>query len=121
MTSATILAIYNAVELVVMVLMTFTRYHGVYFYSLIISSLAIIPYTIGFFLDLMDITTGDTRWVAITLITMGWWPMVTGQAVVLWSRLHLIVVGGKGERIVRWTKWMIIMDVVLFHLPTTGK
>lgn len=117
----TILATYNAVELVVMVYLTFSKYRGLYFYSLLVSALAIIPYSLGFLLDLLDVTTGNTRWFAITLITIGWWPMVTGQAVVLWSRLHLIVVGEKGEKIVRWAKWMIVMDALIFHLPTTGK
>lgn len=116
-----ILAIYNAIELVVMVLMTFKRYSGLYFYSLIVASLAIIPYTLGFALDLLNITTGDTRWLAITLITIGWWPMVTGQAIVLWSRLHLIVIGGREMRVIRWTRWMIIINAIILHLPTTGK
>lgn len=115
------LAIYNALELVVMVLLTFKRYRGLYFYSLIVAGLAIIPYTLGFAIDLLDITTGNTRWFAITLITIGWWPMVTGQAVVLWSRLHLMVVGGKEVRVIRWTKWMIIINAIILHVPTTGE
>lgn len=115
-----VLAVYNAAELAVMALLTFRRYSGLYFWAVLVSGLAIIPYTVGFALDLLDVVGGTARYAAITLITVGWWPMVSGQAVVLWSRLHLIVPKGpRGERIVRWTGWMIVVDAVIFHLPTT--
>lgn len=115
-----VLAVYNAAELACMALLTFKHYRGMYFYSVLISALAIIPYTLGFSLDLLDVMDGRARYAAITLITVGWWPMVTGQALVLWSRLHLIVPKGpRGERIVRWTGWMIAVDAVIFHVPTT--
>ena len=45
--------------------------------------------------------------------------MVTGQAIVLWSRLHLVVHGEKGDRILQWTKWMIIVNAICLHIPTT--
>lgn len=119
--SISILSIYNAVELAVMVFLTFRQYRGLYFYSLLVAGLAIIPYELGFCLDLLSITPGASRWAAISLITLGWWPMVTGQAVVLWSRLHLILMGEKRDRIIRWTGWMIVINVVILHLPTTGE
>ncbi|KAI3400727.1 hypothetical protein diail_1936 [Diaporthe ilicicola] len=115
-----VLAVYNAAEIAVMALLTFKHYRGLYFYSVMVSALAIIPYTVGFALDLLDVTTGRARWAAVTLITAGWWPMVSGQSVVLWSRLHLIMPKGpRGERVVRWAGWMILVDAVFFHLPTT--
>lgn len=117
--SVTFLSVYNAAELAVLCFLTFRHYRGLYFYSLLISGLAIIPYSLGFLLDLLDITTGDTRWLAVTLITVGWWPMVTGQALVLWSRLHLLLVGARGEKIIRWTLVMIVIDAIIFHGPTT--
>lgn len=89
------LAIYNACELVMMVFLTFNHYRGLYFYSLLFSGLGIIPYALGFLLKLMNITTGDAKWVAVVLLSIGWYPMITGQALVLWSRLHLIL---NGER-----------------------
>lgn len=45
--------------------------------------------------------------------------MITGQAVVLWSRLHLIVSGQRGDRILQWTKYMIITNVLILHVPTS--
>ncbi|KUI69155.1 hypothetical protein VM1G_04754 [Cytospora mali] len=117
--SITLLSVYNAAELAVLCFLTFKHYRGLYFYSLLISGLAIIPYSLGFLLDLLDITTGETRWLAVTMITVGWWPMVTGQALVLWSRLHLLLVGDRGDKIIRRTLLMIVIDAVILHLPTT--
>lgn len=115
-----VLAVYNAAEIACMALLTFKHYRGMYFYSVMVSALAIIPYSVGFALDLLDVTTGRARWAAVTLITVGWWSMVSGQSVVLWSRLHLIVPKGpRGERVVRWAGWMILVDAAIFHLPTT--
>lgn len=113
------LAMYNACELTVMIFLTFTRYRGLYFWSLLISGLGIIPYSLGFLLKLLTITTGQAKWLAITLLTIGWYPMITGQALVLWSRLHLILDGERGDKIIRWTKWMIIVDAICLHIPTT--
>lgn len=45
--------------------------------------------------------------------------MVTGQSVVLWSRLYLIVSGERGREILIWTKWMIIVDAIVLHIPTS--
>lgn len=44
------------------------------------------------------------------------WPMVTGQAVVLYSRLHLIC---KNKRLLQNIKYMIILCALVFHIPTT--
>jgi hypothetical protein len=111
------LSMYNAVELVVLVFLTFTRYSGVYFYSLLVASIGIVPYCIGLILKFFQITTDSYAYV--TLITIGWWCMVTGQSVVLWSRLHLILRGARGEWVLKWIKWMIIIDAVILHIPTT--
>lgn len=53
------------------------------------------------------------------LLTRLQYGMVTGQAVVLWSRLHLVVNGERGRKILKYTKWMIIIDVLILHVPTT--
>ncbi|KAK3115196.1 hypothetical protein LTR53_005700 [Teratosphaeriaceae sp. CCFEE 6253] len=113
------LAMYNACEIIVMVFLTFNSYRGLYFWSLFLSSLGILPYALGFILKFMNITTGPLRWLAVVLLTIGWWPMITGQALVLWSRLHLIVNGERGDRILKYTKWMIIIDAIVLHIPTT--
>jgi hypothetical protein len=37
------LAMYNAIELIAMISLTFTRYRGLYYWSLLISSFGVIP------------------------------------------------------------------------------
>ena len=113
------LAMYNSLELIIIIFLTFKKFSGLYFWSLLISSAGIIPYALGFLLKFMKITTGDLQWLAVTLLTIGWYPMVTGQALVLWSRLHLILQGERGHKIMRYTKWMIIIDAIVLHIPTT--
>lgn len=113
------LAVYNACELIIMVLLTFHRYRGLYFWSLLIAACGIIPYSLGFLLKFMNITTGNARWAAVVMLTVGWWPMITGQSIVLWSRLHLILNGVRGEKVLRYTMVMILVDVVILHAPTT--
>lgn len=110
---------YNAVELMAMISLTFTRHRGLYYWSLLISSFGIIPYSLGFFLKFDNLTPGNLRWLSVFLLTIGWYPMITGQSLVLWSRLHLIVSGQRGERILHWTKWMIIVNAIALHIPTT--
>lgn len=112
-------AMYNVIELVVLIFATFQRFRGLYFWSLVASGLGIIPYSIGFLTKYFNILTGPARWASVFLLTIGWWPMITGQAIVLWSRLHLVVYGERGDRILRRTKWMIIVNAICLHIPTT--
>jgi hypothetical protein len=113
------LAMYNAVELIAMISLTFTRHRGLYYWSLMISSIGIIPYSLGFFLKFYNQAPGDLRWLPVVILTVGWYPMITGQSLVLWSRLHLLVSGERGERILKWTKYMIIFNAIALHIPTT--
>jgi hypothetical protein len=113
------LAMYNSVELTCMIFLTFKRFRGLYFWSLLISGLGIIPYALGFLLKFMNLAPGNLKWLAIFFLTIGWYAMITGQALVLWSRLHLIVNGTRGDKIIKYTKWMIIVDAICLHIPTT--
>ncbi|OOF94889.1 hypothetical protein ASPCADRAFT_171264 [Aspergillus carbonarius ITEM 5010] len=105
---------YNVAELVVLVLSTFRRWKGLYFWSLLLSGCAgVAPYTLGFILKFF--TKADST-LSVTILTIGWWIMVTGQAVVLYSRLHLVICD---DRILRRVLYMIIANVFLLHVPTT--
>ena len=42
------LALYNAIELIVLILVTFNKYRGLYFWSMVISGVGIMPYSLGF-------------------------------------------------------------------------
>ena len=105
---------YNATELLVLILVTFKKYSGLYFWSLTVSSWGVVFYGIGFLFKFFQIISND--YVNVVLITIGWWAMVTGQSVVLFSRLHLICLN---EKLLRRILWMIIIDAIVLHIPTT--
>ena len=110
----TAVAWYNVAELNVQVFLTFKRHRGLYFWSLLISSYGCVLHALGFLLKFFQLTTND--YLSVTIITIGWYAMVTGQAVVLYSRLHLVV---REQRILRGILIMIIVDAICFHIPTT--
>jgi len=110
----TAIAWYNVIELNVQVFLTFKRHRGLYFWSLLISSYGCVLHALGFVLKFFTITTN--QYLSVTIITIGWYAMVTGQAVVLYSRLHLVV---REQRTLRLVLAMIITDAICFHIPTT--
>ncbi|KAJ5128516.1 uncharacterized protein N7443_005639 [Penicillium atrosanguineum] len=105
---------YNVIELIVLIFLTFKRFQGPYFWSMLISAVGILPYSVGYLMKFFDLTSAT--WVPVTLLTVGWWAMVTGQSFVLYSRLHLVI---ENQRILRLVKGMIIMNIFLLHVPTT--
>ncbi|RAL08574.1 uncharacterized protein BO97DRAFT_472948 [Aspergillus homomorphus CBS 101889] len=105
---------YNVIELVVLVLTTFRRWRGLYFWSLLLSGcLGVAPYTVGFLLKFFSHVSST---VTVTVLTVGWWVMVTGQSLVLYSRLHLVL---RDERLLHRVLALIIANVFLLHIPTT--
>lgn len=115
MATFTGIACYNAIELVVLVFITFSRYEGLYFWSLLLSAaVGVIPHALGFLLKFFRLTSA--AWLSVTLLTVGWYLMVTGQSVVLYSRLHLVL---RNPKVLRRVLYMIIIDAVCLHLPTT--
>lgn len=110
------LALYNALELELLVFTTFHAYRGLYFWSLVLASFGIVPYVLGFMIEYFRLS-----WLAlgIAIDTTGWTLMVTGQSVVLYSRLWLVF-GGGHRRLLRAVKWMIIIDAIVFHGGTSS-
>jgi hypothetical protein len=108
------LAIYNSIELVILILCTFRRWRGLYFWSLLLSGLlGVVPQAVSFLLK--DLALAPL-WFSLTLSTLGWYFMVTGQAVVLYSRLNLLV---NDPRVLRRVLIMIITNAIILHVPTT--
>ena len=102
----------NTLEMQVRIFIKFKRFTGLYFWSLFLSSWGCAIHALGFlFLDFFIITQANAVGV---MIGVSWWCMVTGQALVLYSRLHLVV---RDTRKVRWILIMIIMNFVILHLP----
>jgi hypothetical protein len=54
--------------------------------------------------------------LSVTVLTIGWWTMVTGQSIVLYSRLHLVL---RDERIFSWILRLIVLNIFILHVPTT--
>ncbi|GAQ05958.1 hypothetical protein ALT_3279 [Aspergillus lentulus] len=108
------LAWYNALELIVLCFTTFKRWRGAYFWSLLVASTGIIPYGLGLFLKFFNIVRHNYLG-SHTLVTIGWCCMVTGQSMVLWSRLHLILLN---QRVLRGILYLIIFDAIILHIPT---
>lgn len=112
------IALYNVLELLVLIFVTFKRYRGLYFWSLLIAGIGIIPYQLGFLVKFYPILdpNQDVRYLACALLTVGWWFMVTGQSVVLWSRLHMVL---NNRKILNRVLYMIIFNAICLHIPTT--
>ncbi|KAI9930627.1 hypothetical protein ASPWEDRAFT_59179 [Aspergillus wentii DTO 134E9] len=105
-------ALYSALELLILIFFSFHVYHGLYFWSLLLSTaLGIVPQAIGLLLKYFQLAP---IWIPVTLSTAGWAIMVTGQSVVLYSRLHLIV---RSRYILRFVRYMIILDAIVLQIP----
>ncbi|KAF8846871.1 hypothetical protein BDZ45DRAFT_682247 [Acephala macrosclerotiorum] len=108
------IAVYNVIETVALIFFTFKKRTGLYFWSLLVASGGIILHVLGFFLKFFQLCTNN--YVDIVIITLGGVPMVIGQSVVLYSRLHLVV---QDRRRIRWILVMIMMGFFLFTIPPT--
>jgi hypothetical protein len=107
-------ACYNAVELVFLIFATFKKYRGLYFWSLLVASCGVIPHSLGFLFKYFQILSD--AFVSLAIVDLGWYCMVTGQSFVLYSRLHLVL---RNERTLRAVFWMIVIDAVILHIPTS--
>ena len=110
----TAIAWYNVIGLNVIIWMTLKRRKGLYFYSLLVSTWGIAVYSLASVLKFYQVWQND--YLSVTFITIGWYAMVTGQSLVQYSRLHLVF---HDRHKVKWVFWMIIINIFLFHVPTT--
>jgi hypothetical protein len=106
------IAIYNVIELNFIIFVTFRKRRGLYFWSFLVSTWGIALYAVGFLLKQIQI--GSLGILYVTLIAIGWCAMVTGQSVVLYSRLHIVL---RNEMRMRAVLIMIIVDAIICHVP----
>ncbi|OGE46672.1 hypothetical protein PENARI_c142G10169, partial [Penicillium arizonense] len=104
---------YNVLEIMVSIFMTFKRYRGLYFWSMLVATLGILLHAIAVLLRFFALAPSFPMAV---LIVVGWYAMVTGQSVVLYSRLHLVV---SDYRRYRWVLYMIIINFCVLHIPVS--
>ncbi|EZF74982.1 hypothetical protein H105_03355 [Trichophyton soudanense CBS 452.61] len=94
-TAVLAVAIYNSLELVLLIFMTFSKYEGLYFWSLL---LATVP---GVLMD------------AVFLL-MYYYMQLPPAALVLYSRLHMVLHNRLGLRLVLA---LIVLSAIFFHIP----
>lgn len=107
------LSCFNVLEITISTFTTFNRRRGLYFWSMLIATWGTLLHAISGFLRYFALAPNFPMSV---LICIGWYAMVTGQSVVLYSRLHLVT---SHHRYPRFVLWMIIIDACIFHIPTT--
>ncbi|KAF2800266.1 hypothetical protein K505DRAFT_212360, partial [Melanomma pulvis-pyrius CBS 109.77] len=107
---------YNVVELTVLIQTFFKRHAGFYYWALLISTWSIFLHGLGMFFKFWRITESVHGYNVLntTITCVGWVGMVTGQSIVLYSRLYLVVQAA-------WTRWVLIMiitNAIVLHIPT---
>lgn len=108
------IVLYNAVELSILIFLTFRRYHGLYFWSLMLSTtLGLVPSGVGNLLHFFDI---GPLWLSLSLSNFGFYFLVPGQSLVLYSRLHLVLYN---QQLLRFILCVIIINTILIAIPTT--
>ena len=108
------LAMYMTFVIDLKVLTTFKKRNTLYFWSILVASAGIKSHSLGIILKWF---VGECPWIVNTAFaTFGWWGMVTGQSLVLYSRLHLVV---RQQRVLRLILVMIVVDFIIFQIPTT--
>ncbi|KAF2128002.1 hypothetical protein P153DRAFT_367913 [Dothidotthia symphoricarpi CBS 119687] len=106
------IAFYGVIELTLLIFLTFRRWRGLYFWSLVVATWGIAVNGVGYILKFFEVTTAN--YFSATLIIIGWICMVTGQSVVLYSRLHLVLYDYSK---VRGVLILIIANVFICHIP----
>ncbi|KAJ4125295.1 hypothetical protein NW754_013581 [Fusarium falciforme] len=106
------MALYNVLELNFVIFGTFKKRSGLYFWSFLIATWGIAPNAIGYLLKHLALTNISN--LHATLIVTGWCTMVTGQSVVLYSRLRLL---SPNPIILRAVLIIIIFNGIALHIP----
>ncbi|KAJ3223356.1 hypothetical protein HDU81_009226 [Chytriomyces hyalinus] len=111
------IAIYNSLEVLVMMFKVFQKYNTLYFWAVLATTFGIALFALGF-LDLFFKLYAESSSILRPLIvlTIGWYGMVTGFAVTLYSRLAIIRVPSYIQISIRN---FIIYNIVFSHFPTT--
>lgn len=104
---------WNGLEVGIKTFDCFKRYRGIYFWSMQVASWGILLHAVP--AEIRFASQAPNLSMTVPFI-LGWYAMVTGQAVVLYSRLHLVVTD---SRHVRWVLWMIITNFFVLHVPMT--
>lgn len=105
-------AYWMSLELLVLVYVTFKRRTGLYFWSIIVTTLGIILQTTGYLVK--EFAHFSPPILTTIICKIGWISNVTGFSIVLWSRLHLVV---NDPRVLRGVLVMIVVNGLAMHTP----
>ncbi|ORY08339.1 hypothetical protein BCR34DRAFT_569965 [Clohesyomyces aquaticus] len=107
-------AIWSSVPLTIRLLTTLKQRRGLYFYSILICTWGLSIRQIGYLFQYL--VRGVPWYICNILSQCGWICMVSGFAVVLYSRLNVIV---DSRKIRRTVLGMIIFNGIVFHAAMT--
>ncbi|RAL11942.1 uncharacterized protein BO97DRAFT_66673 [Aspergillus homomorphus CBS 101889] len=104
-------AAFGSIELLLLIFDFFKRRRGLYFWSLFLSTMATLIFTIV--IILLWFAVPQARFPLVFVIVIVYPTLNVGNTLVIYSRLHLVTSGRK----IRWVLWMIIIMSVVFLLP----
>jgi hypothetical protein len=101
------IALISSIELAGTVVYRFRNRRGLYFYTLFVSAWGVIIFSVG--LNLKFFALGPVQ-LGYFMLALGWSISSNGQSMVLYSRLHLVVLTPKT---IKWVLIMILSHAVL--------
>ncbi|KAG8672933.1 hypothetical protein FPOAC2_06352 [Fusarium poae] len=106
------IAFYNVLELNAYIFGSFKKRSGLYFWSFVVATWGIAFNGTGYLI--LHLSLSEQKYLYSTLILIGWCTMITGQSVVLYSRLHIVM---HNQRWLKIVLVMIISNALWLHLP----
>ena len=107
------IALYNSLELIILIFLGFKRYRSLYFCSLLLSTtLGVVPTSIGTSFEFFNLAP---LWLSLTISNLGFCFMVPGQSVVLYSRLDLL---SQDYQMLRFLRYLITIDIIVLIIPS---
>lgn len=106
------IALYNVIELNFLIASTFKRFRGLYFWSFLVATWGVAFNAVGYLLR--NARVDPSGYVHSTVILIGWCTMITGQSLVLYSRLHIVL---HSPTRLRWVLTMIIANAIWLGVP----
>jgi hypothetical protein len=104
------------IELTVCVFYLFRRWSGLYFWSVLITTWGVTLHAIGF---VLKVCVPSCNYIfSMVVAELGWMWMVTGFAMVMYSRLSLIGFVMRNRYILRLALAMIIINAIVLHTST---
>ncbi|KAI1428772.1 hypothetical protein F5Y12DRAFT_799878 [Xylaria sp. FL1777] len=102
---------YNSLEIYIFIFRTFRRRRRLYFWSAICANTGILLLSLFLLLRFFGIVSPGPISVFLGIV---WWCMVTGQSLMLYSRLNLVMCD---PRKLRWLLCMIVAIFLFIQIP----